>query len=93
MLAAIPEEAAIVRIFAIMRLPRAPLRLAAGSACSGTPTLALRLRGRCAIAGLGDEFLRKSYKMIAMGRLLGCDLSQEIIMTNGLFVPGHPLES
>jgi len=50
MLAALPEEAAIVRIFAIMRLPRAPLRLVASSACSGTPTLASRLRGRCAIA-------------------------------------------
>lgn len=30
-------------------------------------------------------------EMIAMGRPMGLDVSQEIIMTNGICIPSHPL--
>lgn len=33
----------------------------------------------------------KINEMIAMGLAMGCDMSKEIIMTNGLYIPNHPL--
>ena len=33
----------------------------------------------------------KINEMISMGLSMGCDMSREIIMTNGLYIPNHPL--